>query len=150
MSSRKIQLTVSITAMVVGGDDYIPESTASTEEVTIALPNMDNKFVVFPKIIEGATLGVIRNLQSNVGVYLDKKRAEEKKRREIEQLRLQYPGYMPEDDGEPFEDDAEGETGGDLDQDQVDEESVDVDEQPNRPFIDFERVAQEAEAAKGL
>lgn len=145
MAKRHIELQVTLRAVVRGGDEYIPESTAAEEEVVISMPNMDNKYVVFPKIIEGATLGVIRNLQANVSGYLNKKDLDERRRKEFEQMQMTYPAGSDEDESEdddPF---------GDEDEAEESESSSDEISDPEQPLhgglIDFNRVAANVEAA---
>lgn len=123
---RQIVLEVTFKAIALS-DEYIPESTMAEETVTLVMPNLDNKFVVFPKVLEGVTIGVIRNHQENVRSFLSKKAEEERRRREYEQMGLLYPAGQ--DSEQPFDSDDDGD----------DETATD------EPGVDFARIAQDAE-----
>lgn len=134
---RHIALSVTFQATVIGGDEYIPDSTAAEESVVITLPMIDPKFAVFPKILEGVTLSVMETLKDNVRSYLSKREAEEKRRKEYEQMGLKYSrtnGFAPVAEGasESADDDEEegdeGDEGGDLDQVDDDNDSEENDE----------------------
>lgn len=157
---RHIALSITIQAQIVGGDEYIPDSTAAHEDVVITLPVVDSKFFVFPKVIEGVTQSVVSQLRDNVSAYFDKKRADEKRRKEFEQMKLTYPDADPdqldsvEGDESPFDDDATDDAeadgdSGDLDQDQGDDADGNDDDtvELTPAGIDFIRIQQEAQAA---
>lgn len=152
MARRHIRLEVTIRAVVQGGDEYIPESTAAYDTVTVDIPGMDKRFVVFPKVIEGATQNVIAELHANVGSYLNKKDLEERRRKEFEQMQMTYPRINDDesDDDDPFDEDAEAEDDSeDEDAEAEDDEDAEGDsEQPqNGGLIDFAKVAANVEAA---
>jgi hypothetical protein len=151
---RHIVLEVTFRATVIGGDEYIPESTAAEESVMLTMPTIDTKYAVFPKVLEGVTLRTIQQLQGNVSSYLDKKSAEEKKRKEFEQMKLTYPDRAPNDDPDEWESN-EAVTDDTADSDDEDLEDAGTDEESNNPFddepvsigIDFSKIAKDAEAA---
>lgn len=87
--ARKIVLEVTFRA-VSESDEYIPSDTMAEETVMLTIPNLESKYVVFPKVLEGVTIGVIRSHLAKVSAYLNKKDAEERRRREFEQMQLTY------------------------------------------------------------
>lgn len=127
---RHIALSVTFRATVIGGDEYIPDSTAAEESVVLTLPMIDPKFAVFPKVLEGVTLGVMESLKDNVRSYLDKREAEEKRRKEYEQMGLRYQGANGNGASAPTDDDEEDNLPNDDhgEPDFSDDDEVDVDE----------------------
>jgi hypothetical protein len=105
--------------------------------------------VVFPKVLEGVTIGVIRSHLAKVSTYLSKKEQEERKRKEYEQMQMRYPDGKP-DEFEPYETvDSDDGLDDDSDEDDTEEEDdgSDTDDEGDGLVIDFEQVARDAEAA---
>lgn len=136
---RQIVLEVTIRAISTS-EEYIPQSTAAEEVVMLTIPNMEYKFVVFPKVLEGLTISVIKAHQDNVRSYLSEKADEERKRNEYAQLGLPYP---PVSRGAPVPFDNE-EDGDDSESDDSDDDaSGDEDNDPSFR-IDFDKIARDA------
>jgi hypothetical protein len=92
MGKRKVELHVTFEAVYKVDGEYIPEGEVTAlEEMTLVIPNMDTKFVVLPKVLEGVTDRVMAQLDTMVADYY-RKQAEEKKRQEAEQLRPSFWG----------------------------------------------------------
>lgn len=89
MSKGQISLTVVIQAEWVG-EDFLPDSTVR-EQITVTFPPMEEKYVVFPKIIEGATFAVVESHRRKVEAALMaivKKKADREKLAQWEQASL--------------------------------------------------------------
>lgn len=148
---RHIELEVTFKATIIGGDEFIPDSTAAEETVKLTIPTIESKYAVFPKLLEGVTLRTIQQLRDNVSGYLDKQRAEEKRRKEGEQLKLAY-GESNDDadewegDAPVTEDDAEQDDG-DGDGEEEEDDGEEEGDEPSGLMIDFDKVAADAEAA---
>lgn len=65
------------------GEEYVPGTCDVSETVTLEIPVMDPKYVVLPKVLEGATTSVIEKHKSNVSTHLAKQRKEEEERRNM-------------------------------------------------------------------
>lgn len=86
MAKKKIELKVNFEAIIVNNvtdGDYIPSDEVFAEEsITLTMPVLDTKYVVLPKVLEGVTDRVIAELNGKYSEFLQKKAAEEKRRRE--------------------------------------------------------------------
>lgn len=151
MAKRQIILDVIITA-TSRSEDYIPSDTAATESVTLIIPSMEDKFVVFPKILEGATLNVIKSHQAKMSAYLNKKADEERKRREYAQVGLPYPPVSAA--SENGDDELDDDDTSDPDSDDDDTEQDSDDEDDTHATIDpsragFGRIVREVAEGMG-
>lgn len=86
--SSHIHLIVSFHVQTISDDTYIPPECNITEEVALTFPTMESKFVVFPKLVEGATERVISQHAEKVASYLYKQADEKRKAEERKQLDL--------------------------------------------------------------
>jgi hypothetical protein len=93
MGKPKIELTVTIIARYVG-DEVMPASTIVEETVSLIIPRMDDKFVVFPKVLEGATLSVIEEHSKRVQ---DWEAEQDKQKRQAQERAKMLP--FPERNG---------------------------------------------------
>ncbi len=81
--SRTIRLDVQFVATIHDTAEAIPvEFREATDAVTIVVPVLDPKYVVFPKMLEGVTDRVISQLHEKVAAYYAKKRQEEQRLRD--------------------------------------------------------------------
>lgn len=116
--TRHIALTIQFSAQTIDSEEYMPLETEAEEVLTLTIPWINEKYIIFPKVIEGVCGRVISAHQTKVRTHLDKKAEEERKRREWEQSGLWAGNGRPPEDEEGDED-GEGVT------DHVDE-SVEV------------------------
>lgn len=138
--ARKIILEVTFRAESQS-DEYIPADTMAEETVMLTIPNLESKYVIFPKVLEGVTIGVIRSHLAKVGAYLNKIEADERRRREFEQLQIAYPDAALDEDHEA-EDDDEGMA---LDSDGDGEEVMD--NYSAEIMVDLDQIAEDAQYA---
>ncbi len=90
MSKGQISLTVTVQAEWMG-EEFLPDSTVR-EMITLTFPLMEEKFVVFPKIMEGVTFGVVESHRRKVESALYEI---EKVKKEKEKLEQWTQGSMP-------------------------------------------------------
>jgi hypothetical protein len=83
-----IQLTVSFICQTVSDEELIPSECNVLEQIELAFPSMEAKYVVFPKLVEGATEQVIERHQSKVAAYFRQKADDERKAAERAQLTM--------------------------------------------------------------
>jgi len=95
MAKQQIALVVTFQAAYMGDDRDMPDDTTVEETVSLIIPQMDEKFVVFPKVLEGVTDQVIKIHRAKVNDYLAKKATEERARKE----RMKMLGFMHQEDG---------------------------------------------------
>lgn len=94
MGKQQIALVVTFTAQYMGEDEElldVADSLVAEETVSLIIPQMEDKFVVLPKVLEGVTSAVISEHQKKIGDFRTKKREEEKKRQERESMLFEMP-----------------------------------------------------------
>lgn len=80
MAKKQIILQVNFTAIIEDDDVHVPASEVfSQSTVSLTMPVLDPKFVVFPKLLEGVTDSVVTELRMKYSSYLQKKDLERKK-----------------------------------------------------------------------
>lgn len=98
MTKRQIVLQVNFTALIEDDDIHIPPSEVfSANTVTLTMPVLDPKFVIFPKLLEGVTDSVVTELRAKYSQYLHKKEMERKKEEEEKKFMWNQPP-LEEDD----------------------------------------------------
>lgn len=68
-----IQLTVTIAAHYTDWDDCPPDKVHSAETVIVQIPQLEAKFVVFPKLLDGLTGRAIERLRNEADKHLHSK-----------------------------------------------------------------------------
>lgn len=94
MSKRQIALTVTFMAQYVGEDEElveVAEKLQAEETVALVIPELDSKYVVLPKVLEGVTCNVIAAHQRNINKYYIDKATKEKEARERERMLFAMP-----------------------------------------------------------
>lgn len=94
MSKRQIALTVMFTAQYVGEDEElleVAEQLDAEETVALVIPELDDKYVVLPKVLEGVTCSVIAAHQRNINKYYIDKAAKEKEEAERKKMLFAMP-----------------------------------------------------------
>jgi hypothetical protein len=90
MDKRRIALLVTFVASYVGDDQELEELTTVEETASLVIPQLDDKFVVFPKVLEGVTAQVIAAHNSKVYGILEERARKEKEERERAKM-LPFP-----------------------------------------------------------
>lgn len=94
MGKQQIALVVTFTAQYMGEDEELLEvadSLVAEETVSLIIPQMEDKFVVLPKVLEGVTSAVISEHQGKIGKFRAAKLEEERKKRERESMLFDMP-----------------------------------------------------------
>ena len=94
MAKRQMRLTVTFRVEYEGDDkEMLLESDTMIAEETAALviPQMEDKFVVLPKVLEGVTSSVIAKHNGLIREFYDRKNAREKE--EAEKKRMLFPEF---------------------------------------------------------
>lgn len=92
MSKRRIELTVRFVACYVGDDAELEAETVVEETTSLVIPQLDDKFVVFPKVLEGITAQVIEAHNKKVfDVPIERDRKEKEEREREKMLPFTYP-----------------------------------------------------------
>lgn len=94
MARQQIALVVTFQAAYVGDDHDVPDETTVEETMSLIIPQMEEKFVVLPKVLEGVTDRVIKAHRARMDEYRSKKAAEERARKERAKM---FPGFSEED-----------------------------------------------------
>lgn len=109
MSKKQIRLHVEFTATYFDPDNPIPyDESEATLATDLAIPVIDPKFIVFPKVLEGITDQVVTELKAKVADFHRKQFEEEKRRKE----EAQQPSFWRNghgEEGEPETEEALGE-----------------------------------------
>lgn len=93
MSKKRIELSVIFVATYIDPDNDIPaDQSAASEEMQLTLPNLDSKFVVLPKVLEGITERVIKEMDGKVMDFYRQKAEKEKQRKQ----EMQRPSFWRE------------------------------------------------------
>lgn len=100
-------LTIQFRAQTIDSENPIPAETAAEERVSLTIPSMESKYVVLPKVLEGVTDRVMTEHRNKVSAYLNKKAAEEARRREWRKAGLWAGNGEPEEENEGDEEDDE-------------------------------------------
>lgn len=92
MSKRQIKLTVTFKAEYVSDevDVEMAEASEVQETTTLTIPQLDDKYVVFPKVLEGVTTQVIEAHNRRVNKVLDDRIRQEIAEREQAKM-LAFP-----------------------------------------------------------
>ena len=87
MSKAITRLTVTLRAEWAG-EDFMPDDAAAEEVISLEFPFMDEKFVVFPKMMEGATFSVIASHRARVREEWARQEDEKRAAAEVQKMKL--------------------------------------------------------------